>query len=90
MKYSRTNFILISAIAIALSISVAGHLFPSKAEAQKKIARSLIVISVDGLDHRYLRDCDKLGLKIPHLRRLMKEGEWTDGVVGVLPTVTWP
>ena len=53
-------------------------------------ARKLMVLSVDGLDHRYLRDADKMGLKIPNIRRLMREGEWADGVVGVAPTVTWP
>lgn len=52
--------------------------------------RPLLVLSVDGLDHRYLRDADRLGLKIPTLRKLMKEGAWADGVVGVVPTVTWP
>lgn len=51
---------------------------------------SLIVISIDGLDHRYLRDADKLGLKIPTLRRLMQRGEWVQGVIGAVPTVTWP
>jgi hypothetical protein len=50
----------------------------------------LLVVSVDGLDWRYLRDADKLGLKIPNLRRLMHEGWTADGVVGVWPTVTWP
>jgi predicted AlkP superfamily pyrophosphatase or phosphodiesterase len=50
----------------------------------------LVLLSVDGLDHRYLRDCDKLGLKIPNLRRLMHEGAWADGVVGEVPTITWP
>jgi predicted AlkP superfamily pyrophosphatase or phosphodiesterase len=53
-------------------------------------ARALLVISVDGLDYRYLRDADKLGLKIPNLRRLMREGEVTEGIEGVVPTVTWP
>jgi predicted AlkP superfamily pyrophosphatase or phosphodiesterase len=52
--------------------------------------RSLLVISVDGLDYRYLRDADKLGLKIPNLRKLMREGEATEGIEGVYPTVTWP
>ncbi len=52
--------------------------------------RPLIVISVDGLDHRYLRDADKLGLKIPTLRRLMREGEFVGGLIGAVPTVTWP
>jgi len=54
-------------------------------------ARPLLVISIDGLDHRYLRDADKLGLKIPNLRKLVKDGSWADGgVVGVVPTVTFP
>jgi hypothetical protein len=50
----------------------------------------VLVISVDGMDQRYLTDCDKLGLKIPNLRKLMREGQWSAGVVGVIPTVTWP
>lgn len=53
-------------------------------------ARPVLVLSVDGLDQRYLSDCDRLGLKIPNLRRLMREGKWSSGVVGVVPTVTWP
>ena len=53
--------------------------------------RKLLVISVDGLDHRYVRDADKLGLKIANIRRIADEGQWADGgVVGVVPTVTWP
>ena len=50
----------------------------------------LVLLSVDGLDQRYLRDCDKLKLQVPTLRRLMREGAWSDGVVGEVPTITWP
>ena len=50
----------------------------------------LLVISIDGLDDRWLRDADALGAKIPTLRRLMHEGARADGVVGIVPTVTWP
>lgn len=50
----------------------------------------MVLLSVDGLDHRYLRQCDELGLKIPNLRRLMREGSWADGVLGEVPTITWP
>jgi predicted AlkP superfamily pyrophosphatase or phosphodiesterase len=53
-------------------------------------AAPLLVLSIDGLDYRYLRDADQLGLKIPNLRRLMREGATAAGVVGVWPTVTWP
>lgn len=49
-----------------------------------------MLVSVDGLDQRYLSQRDALGLKIPNLRRLLKEGEWADGVVGEIPTITWP
>jgi predicted AlkP superfamily pyrophosphatase or phosphodiesterase len=50
----------------------------------------LLVISIDGLDHRWLRDRDALGLRIPNLRKLVDEGMLADGVVGIVPTVTWP
>lgn len=53
-------------------------------------AHKLLVLSVDGLDWRYLRDCDSMGLRIPHLRGLLKKGRYADGVIGVWPTVTWP
>ncbi len=53
-------------------------------------AQPLVVISVDGLDNRYLADADRLGLKIPTLRRLMREGQVSRGIIGVVPTVTWP
>jgi hypothetical protein len=50
----------------------------------------LVVISVDGLDNRYLLDAGPMGLKIPNLRRMMREGQVSRGVIGVVPTVTWP
>jgi predicted AlkP superfamily pyrophosphatase or phosphodiesterase len=53
-------------------------------------AHRVVLLSVDGLDQRYLRDCDRLGLKIPNLRRLMREGAWAQGVIGEVPTITWP
>ena len=53
-------------------------------------AHKLLVISVDGLDWRYLRDRDQLGLKIPTIRKLLAKSQVADGVVGVWPTITWP
>jgi arylsulfatase A-like enzyme len=53
-------------------------------------AQPLVVISVDGLDNRYLAEADQRGLKIPTLRRLMREGQYSQGVIGVVPTITWP
>jgi len=48
------------------------------------------MVSVDGLDARYLNDADKLGLKVPNLRRIVKQGQTASGVIGAVPTVTWP
>src|SRR5688572_6620873 len=53
-------------------------------------ASPVLVISVDGLHPAYVTEADRHGLKIPALRRLMKEGAYARGVVGVVPTVTYP
>ena len=74
---------LMRAAALALGLAAA-------APALAAPGHKLLVVSVDGLDWRYLRDRDALGLKIPNLRKLMAQGQTADGVVGVWPTVTWP
>ncbi|MEZ5308763.1 MAG: ectonucleotide pyrophosphatase/phosphodiesterase [Pyrinomonadaceae bacterium] len=53
-------------------------------------SRRAVIVSLDGLDVRYLKDADKLGAKIPTLRRLMKEGVMAEGVKSVFPTLTYP
>jgi predicted AlkP superfamily pyrophosphatase or phosphodiesterase len=50
----------------------------------------LVMISVDGMRPDYVTGADAHGAKIPQLRRLMREGSYADGVVGVVPTVTYP
>ena len=76
---------LIRAVALALGLAAA-----AATGAQAAPGHKLLVVSVDGLDWRYLRDRDALGLKIPNLRRLLAQGQVADGVAGVWPTVTWP
>ena len=59
--------------------------------ASAALARQpLVVISVDGLDNRYLAQADEMQLRIPNLRKLMREGQYSKGIVGVFPTITWP
>ncbi len=54
-------------------------------------AKRVLVISLDGLDARYLLLRDEYGLKIPTLRRLLAEGAWAArGVVSVYPSLTYP
>lgn len=53
-------------------------------------ASRALIISLDGLDTRYLQRRDALGLKIPHLRGLIGRGILADGVESVYPSVTYP
>jgi len=50
----------------------------------------LLMISIDGLRPDYVTAADTHGAKIPNLRRFVKEGAFAQGVVGVIPTVTYP
>jgi predicted AlkP superfamily pyrophosphatase or phosphodiesterase len=50
--------------------------------------RRLLIISIDGMDARFLND-PALRVKAPNMRRLMKEGA-SATVVGVAPSETWP
>ncbi len=62
------------------------------AHAQRPAAAPLpvLVISIDGLHPSYVLDADRLGLKIPNLRRLLSLGAYATGVRGVTPSVTYP
>ena len=53
-------------------------------------AKRVLVVSIDGLDARYLLRRDEFKLKIPTLRRLLSEGVAAEGVVSVYPSVTYP
>jgi predicted AlkP superfamily pyrophosphatase or phosphodiesterase len=50
----------------------------------------LILISIDGFVPDYYLNPDRFGLKIPTIRRLRKNGAFSEGVVGVYPSVTYP
>jgi predicted AlkP superfamily pyrophosphatase or phosphodiesterase len=62
---------------------------PALAQGQQQTPL-LVMISVDGMRPDYVTGADAHGAKIPQLRRFMKEGSYADGVVGVVPTVTYP
>ena len=72
----------------AISAAVIALLLTASAQAA---THKLMVLSVDGLDWRYIRDADKSGLKIPNVRNLLKRSQYADGVIGVWPTISiWP
>ena len=53
-------------------------------------AGPVLMISIDGLRPDYVTQADQHGLKIPTLRRFLAHGSYAEGVVGVVPTVTFP
>lgn len=58
--------------------------------AQRSTTIPVILISIDGLKPDYVLEADKHNLKIPNLRRFVKEGSYATSVTGVEPTVTYP
>ena len=54
------------------------------------LAAPVLMISIDGLRPDYVTQADQHGLKIPHLRKFVTEGAYADGVIGVVPTITYP
>lgn len=70
---------------IRLTLAVAAMCVASTARAGP-----VLLISIDGLQPADVIKAEERGLKIPNLRRFVKEGGHATGVRGVLPTVTYP
>ena len=52
--------------------------------------RRVVLISIDGLMPATYTRPDALGLAVPNLRKLVATGAFASGVVGVMPSVTYP
>ena len=50
--------------------------------------RHVVLITIDGMRGDYLGDADRYQLKIPNLRRLMREGSSSPRTISVFPTLT--
>lgn len=50
----------------------------------------VLVISIDGMRPDYVTQADQHGLKIPTLRSFFEQSTYAEGVVGVVPTLTYP
>lgn len=53
-------------------------------------ANPVLLISIDGLRPGDVLEAEQRGLNLPNLRRFVEQGTYAAGVVGVLPTVTYP
>jgi predicted AlkP superfamily pyrophosphatase or phosphodiesterase len=68
-----------------------GYFFPGAlVHAQEKPGPILLMISIDGLRPDYITAADAHGAKVPNLRRFLKHGTYAEGVIGAVPTVTYP
>jgi predicted AlkP superfamily pyrophosphatase or phosphodiesterase len=76
--------------ALLCLLLIAGVSDAPDAKPKQKDPALLVIVSIDGLRPDYITDADAHGAKIPELRRFMKEGAYATGVVGVVPTVTYP
>ena len=58
--------------------------------ATPALAEPVLLISIDGLRPADVIEAEQRGLRLPNLRRFVTEGAYATGVIGVLPTVTYP
>jgi len=72
-------------IRICTLTTLATLLFATAAHAQP-----VLMISIDGLRPGDVFEAQQRGLKIPNLTSFVAQGSTATGVVGVLPTVTYP
>lgn len=73
------------------AILVLAILFLGRAAlGQENTPPLLVIISVDGMKPEYVTAADAHGLKVPNLRKFLKDGAYAEGVIGVIPTVTYP
>jgi len=58
--------------------------------AQAKASPKAVLISVDGLKPASYLRADELGMKVPTLRRFMREGSYATRTKSIFPTLTFP
>jgi predicted AlkP superfamily pyrophosphatase or phosphodiesterase len=92
--------VVVCAWLAAVAAAVAGLVAPVAASPQAgsppatrraaPAGPAVLLISIDGLHPDNVLHADRHGLKIPTLRRLLREGAHATAMRGVLPTVTYP
>lgn len=87
---ARCSFPTIICLALSILALSPARPQPYSAAPDATPIRHVLVISVDGLKPDSYTEADAHGLKIPTLREMVRAGAWSDGVVPVLPSVTYP
>jgi predicted AlkP superfamily pyrophosphatase or phosphodiesterase len=91
---TRPNLLTVLSLHCIALVVVAGFV-PSAAGAPRpkqdqQPRPAVILISIDGLKPEYVLEADGHGLKIPNFRHLVRDGTYSTGVHGIVPTVTYP
>lgn len=71
-------------------LALAALLLPVFAASAREQGQPVLLISIDGLHPSYVFEADKLGLRIPTLRGIVRQGASADRVINVSPTLTYP
>lgn len=73
------------ALSLAFLAAVSGGTLAGEARAAP-----VLLISIDGLRPGDVLEAEARGLRVSNLRRFVNEGAYATGVIGVLPSVTYP
>src|SRR5919108_777084 len=71
---------------IFTAVLAAGVAFDAQAPVPR--VAHVVLVTIDGMRGDYLGDADRYQLKIPNLRRLMREGSYSPRMISVFPTLT--
>ena len=89
-RFTRTAALLVALMAVFGRPPAGGFPGGDTHRAPGAEERPVLLISIDGLRPDHVTEADRLGLRIPNLRRFVREGSYATGVIGVVPTVTYP
>lgn len=81
---------LLIGLILVFALLLAASVRHSTQQAAQMAVSPVVLISIDGLKPDYVLGADKHNLKLPNLRRFVREGAYATAVTGVTPTVTYP
>jgi predicted AlkP superfamily pyrophosphatase or phosphodiesterase len=84
------RFLLLAPIVVSVSAPAGAAGAPAATDQAPVGSRHVVLFSIDGMASGYLERADALGLAIPNLRRLQREGTTAEGARSVMPSITYP
>ncbi len=92
--WKRSRRVLLAALLLGCGARTAAAVAPSTQPAVSpsgsQAAPVVLMVSIDGLRADDLSQADHYGLRIPVLRRLMRDGAAARAMISIFPSVTYP